>query len=188
AMPLYRYAPMPYAPRTSVQLEIHSQVEDDFNRLPSHRPRFEVPRLHGFLCFFAQAHRQSFEHVNLLDVSFFVDDRFDDDDAGDVRLARRFGVVGLRAIEHDRRLHVAADAHRSGRQLRLRVAAGARSFRARSCSADLSADGSSDDATFLAAELTANLAADFTTHRSTLHASHNSTDHASRLPPLSRSG
>src|SRR5207253_5773513 len=97
---------------TLIQLEVDSQVEDDVDRLSVKRPGFEFPafdRIDGRLI---QAKRQRLQDLNVRHVAAFVDDAFDDHDAGDARFAGDFRIDGLDAIDHDRGFDVAADAQR----------------------------------------------------------------------------
>src|SRR5438874_1629482 len=71
-----------------LQTECDGEVVVHRHRLPVQCARFEFPSLHGFECLIGQSHRQRFENARFGDVAVAIDDRFDDDDAFDTRLAR----------------------------------------------------------------------------------------------------
>src|SRR5437764_8540575 len=103
----------PSMTRRLIQFKIHRQIENHVDRLAVQRARPELPLPHGLRGALAEAHRQAFDHLHLLDLAVLVDDGLDDDDAGDARLARHVGVDRIDALLDDRCLHVAADAQRA---------------------------------------------------------------------------
>src|SRR5438876_6424238 len=112
---MIQFPPMSSGPRRkiSVQFEVDGQVKDDIHGLAVERTRFEFPAFHGIDGGLIESERQRLEDLNVRNVPALVDDALDDDDAGDASLAGHFGIHRLDAVDHDRRLDVAADAQRS---------------------------------------------------------------------------
>src|SRR3954447_16876690 len=103
-----------------IQRERDCQREDDVDRFAVQRAWMEAPLLDGIHGLLAESERQAFEYFGLFDFTLFIDDCFDDDDAGDASFARGFAVVRFGAADRDRRFDVAANAERSRGWLRCR--------------------------------------------------------------------
>jgi hypothetical protein len=56
------------------------------------------------------------DHMSLDDISMLVDDRVDDDDSADPRLARKDWVIRLGTVQKTGRLYVASDPERFSRR------------------------------------------------------------------------
>src|SRR5688500_14722531 len=75
-----------------IQFEVDGEIENDVDRLPVERAGAELPPPDRVRRSLIETERQRLEDLHVRDVSVLVDDAFDDDDAGDPRLARHFRV------------------------------------------------------------------------------------------------
>src|SRR5262245_1409731 len=82
----------PLATRCSLHLEVNSQCVINLDGSPLELSRPELPLLDGVQSRAVEAHGQTLEHPRVRYVATLVDDRLDDHDAGDARLACHLGV------------------------------------------------------------------------------------------------